>query len=182
MMKVTIVNDTPYTFEVGDGGLTVFDFLRLGRIYPVNQKGSSYTYEFFQDTLVDWNLFLKHTDDSSKLHYRIPAYDNEQAREIRVYETPSNEIRHWISKPRQSSDDLWARTAPAFEVSSSSPCVHSFVVIFVKTSDVKLGITMVTDFDNMKISMPESSNATTAHHECYNAAITISVMLNRLFL
>jgi hypothetical protein len=120
MMKVTIVNDTPYTFEVGDGCYGFSDSRRLGRIYPVNQKGSSYTFEFFQDTLKDWNLFLKHADDSSKRYYTIPAIDNEEAREIRVYETPSNDIRHWISQVRRSSKDLgpWP-FHPATKVSSS---------------------------------------------------------------
>jgi len=123
-MKVTIFNDTSYTFIVRDGifveGRDEFPYFNsstAGRIYPVNQKGSSYTYEFYADTVKDWNLFLLKAVGSSEVALIIPAEENEQASEIRVYETLSNEIRHWISKPRESSDEPRRPISPAIKVS-----------------------------------------------------------------
>lgn len=140
-MKVMIFNDTPCTFIVRDGIFLKwpdefhhFYSSTIGRIYPVNQKGSSYTYEFFEDTVKDWNLFLLEAVGSSEVAPEvaliIPAEDNEQAGEIRVYQTPSNEIRHWISKPRGSSDELSRTVTPAIKVSCSALTMCYFVLFY----------------------------------------------------
>ncbi|KAG0616714.1 hypothetical protein M758_5G136500 [Ceratodon purpureus] len=118
--QVTIFNDTQYTFELSDG--TVWprpEVSRwLGTINSVGQKGSAFVYEFFEDTVRDWHLFLYKDKTSSEPELVIPAQDNEDAREIRVYETSSNEIRHWISVPRDPSKELPSNTPVVQDLAS----------------------------------------------------------------
>lgn len=122
-MLVTIFNDTSHTFEIREGP-NFWDEHRgrlwIGTIHPANQNGSAFQYEFFPREMVDWNLFLhlkKPTgaqgssipppgsdSDSKDAALIIPSRDNFDASEITVYETPRNEFRHWISKPRFSSN------------------------------------------------------------------------------
>lgn len=128
--KVKVFNDTLYTFRVRDN-----DHF-LGTIYPVNQRGSSFTYEFFEDTILYWNLFLFDAAaavGSSKAALFIPAIDNKLASEIRVYETPSKEIRHWISKPRGSSDELPRPVYPASKDLAAFEAVKKDVRTRMKT-------------------------------------------------
>lgn len=123
-MEVKVFNDTAHVFIVRDGvflkppeEFQVSYSSTIERIYPRNKKGSVFTYEFYEDTVKDWNLFLLKEGSGSSVDVVliIPAEDNEDAREIRVYETPDNEIRHWISKPRGSSEKFGTAIPPAIK-------------------------------------------------------------------